>query len=480
MSSITGSIAGNATITGAGTTNIGTVTGTFVFIPSGGGGIPSDPTGVQAARIASLLDGYGYNLYPNIDGNTPFGASANYTRPNMEAVMHWLLGSSGHQPNFRCWYYGNRLADYQTWDVGAFITAIGGGNATIALGSAASAVDVNMQPLVTQSVSGTGWLTRIENVNEPNSPNYGQTPQATLTAADAIKQLTASTSTSPHPVQPVAAPCGIFVGGPTSVDYCQFYDGQPTPGPNTQHAAAAANLISLHDYEPFNPDFLWGGSNKPWLQELHDGAIAAYGQHGLYESEYHPTLYSQTGHNLDPAYDCYYHALHGLQCTRMGLSMWQWWSTFDDYGMNAGMFATGVADAKPVAYVQRAMYQLMPDAGATRKTFSPGKLDVGIVGLPSPHSSQEPNSGGHFALYQASTGTFYLLIWSSEQAVGVTPVPVTVTFNATNMLSVTDYSLSRDIASGPDPMTPLSTSSNVHTHVLDLGSEVRLLVIQHP
>jgi hypothetical protein len=155
-----------------------------------------------------------------------------------------------------------------------------------------------------------------------------------------------------------------------------------------------------------------------------------------------------------------------------------WWERFDYPGFSphVGLFNGTAADPYPAAQVIKAMYGLTGDTGPAKHTFAPGKLDVTVTGLPA---GDNPYDGGRYAVFQNSTpGTFFVFVWNEQTALATgTTSPVTVTFNASAMTSVVDYSLTNPATASP---TPRQTLANVSTVQLDLTTEVRLLVVTHP
>ena len=143
---------------------------------------------------------------------------------------------------------------------------------------------------------------------------------------------------------------------------------------------------------------------------------------------------------------------------------------------HVGLFNNDASHPYPAAQALKAMYGLTGDLGANRGTFTPGKLDVTVTGLPAGVNAYD---GGRYAVFQnSSPGTFFVFVWNEANALDTaTKHKVTVKFNATPMTKVVDYSLTNPPSDHP---TPVQTLNNVTTVSMDLTTEVRLLQVSHP
>jgi hypothetical protein len=430
--------------------------------------VPGDTTGMQANRIGDFMDRMGFNLYPMIGGSNLFGASGDYTLAGVEATYRWLLGPSGHKFTNRAWYSSSALTIYQNWSASQFFNDMGGGPWSLALVNGADVSQVTMQPLIAASSTTNGWLRWVEGCNEPN---FNVTVSVCLAAQQAIKTATNASASAAFPVLSLGAPVAITAVPPEPV-YTGYFGG------SLAAQIAASDQMAVHDYPPFNPDFNDVSNRGSWSIDVFQANQIAYGPLPQVITEWQPTLYNNQGHNGDDNYDCYYLPIFALSKFRLGYLAWCWWPLYDGYGFTCGMFVSKSTDGRPSAYTLRAMCQLCPDAGPTRKTFSPGKLDVTVTGLPGPVSGS-PNSGGQLDLFQASGGVYYLYVRNSQQDPGGAANPVTVTFNSHAMTKVEQFIVSRNVNNGTDPMTLLASQTGVSTFAMNVANEVHLLRITY-
>ena len=156
-----------------------------------------------------------------------------------------------------------------------------------------------------------------------------------------------------------------------------------------------------------------------------------------------------------------------------------WWGLFDYVnfpGPHVGLFHDSADHPYPAAKALKSMYALTGDTGSAKHSFSPGKLDVTVTGLPS---GDNQYNGGRYSVFQNSApGTFFVFVWNEQNSLGTgTTTPVTVQFNSMPMTKVVDYSLTNPASENP---VAKQTLSNVGSVELDLTTEVRLLQVTHP
>jgi hypothetical protein len=143
-------------------------------------------------------------------------------------------------------------------------------------------------------------------------------------------------------------------------------------------------------------------------------------------TEFHPTLYNAEGYKPDqPGWsgtrDTYYTLLMLFRCARLGVPIW-YYALFD-YGSvyRCGLFPKDQNDPREVAYALRALCAICADRGEERYSFAPGRLDYTVAGADASVSHD---------LYQASDGTFFIVLWRSMPEPGGEPMAVALNFMA--------------------------------------------------
>lgn len=428
------------------------------------------PPGVQAARIADLLERFGVNTFSSTSStsNTWGSWPADYSTASVIAAIRNLVGASGLTINVREYHYSDR-----TWQ-GAWcqtVFAATGARFAMAVGANGSASDAAS---MISMAGGTGWLKWVEGINEPNT-EFGD-PNATPSTSTVV-----SPETTIAIQQAVSATEAATVVGPSIVFGTPFPEGYIVPGyasaEQIAQVAAASKVANVHFYPPHQCDVDDGSGRGGTFDDVVQGMSGLYGGQPTLITEWHPTLYNEDGHRLDPAYDAYYAACFFLSAFRLGALGWFWYALFD-FGKDylSGLFPkTGGVSPRPVANTIRAMFTLTGDVGATKRTFAPGTLAYTVAGLPPPLPNA-PNTGGHSMLFQNSAGTFFLFVWNAQNAPGGAAVPVTVTFGQA-MSSVRDYNVS-DATSTPAPVTPIQDLADASSITLQLSAAVHLLVIR--
>ena len=414
---------------------------------------PGDPSGAQAYRIADLMEIFGANIFSNgQDG------AAGETVAGVTAATQYLVGSSGLTMIYRG--YVDQASEYDTFGPQLFQAT--GCGFTLCMGIGDAPDPSGVISLAQASVNQGHWVKFVEGGNEPNT-NFGAGVQ---TGVDAGTELPAL-----QQIYAAVHPLGIPVAAPSVVG---DYAGIATYwGSDLSAAVAATDLYNTHLY----PNS--GGPNG--ANQLHDYSVAVStndwsGKGGII-TEWQPVLYDQKA--TDDATCAYWTPIMLLSgFVDFQVQAIVWWEMFDYTGFSphVGLFKGTAADPYPAAQVIKAMYGLTGDTGPAKRTFAPGKLDVTVTGLPAGDS---PYDGGRYAVFQNATpGTFFVFVWNEQTALATgTTSSVTVTFNATPMTSVVDYSLTNPAAASP---TPEQTLANVSTVQLDLTTEVRLLVVTHP
>lgn len=416
--------------------------------------VPTDHSGVTAARIADLMQLFGANVYSNGQDKASGDTVAGIT-----SVAQYLLAGSDLTMIFRG--YVDDAGEYDTF--GPSVFAATGCKFTLCMGIGDTPDPSGVITLAQGAAANGNWVKFVEGGNEPNT-NFGTGVQTGVTPASELA--------AQQQIYAAVHPLGIPVAAPSVVG---SYQGIATYwGSDLSAAAAATDLYNTHLY-PNN-----GGPNG--ANQLHDWTVAVsqsdWGGKGGIITEWQPVLF-QNGHPTDDTTCAYWTPIMLLSgFVDFHVQAIVWWELFDYpmFSPHPGLFATSVSDPYPAAQVMHAMYALTGDHGGAKYTFTPGKLDVTVTGLPS---GDNQYGGGRYAVFQnSSPGTFFVFVWNEQDALATaTTTPVTVTFNEGPMTKVVDYSLTNPASASP---TPKQTLSHVTQVKLDLTTEVRLLQVTHP
>jgi hypothetical protein len=414
--------------------------------------VKGDPHGVAAYRIADLMEIFGANIFSNGQDK-----QAGETVAGVTAAAEYILGSSGLTMLFRG--YVDSAAEYDTFGPQLFQAT--GCKFSLCMGIGDTPDPSGVISLAQASVNQGGWVQFVEGGNEPNT-NFGAGVQTGVPAAKELPAL--------QQIYAAVHPLGIPVAAPSVVG--NYADLATYWGSDLGAAVAATDLYNTHLY-PNN-----GGPNG--ANELHDWSAAVstkdWSNKGGIVTEWQPVLYDKVKDDVSCAYWTPIMLLSGFVDFKLQAILW--WEMFDYAGFSphVGLFNGTAANPYPAAQTLRAMYGLTGDTGAAKHTFSPGKLDVTVTGLPAGSNAYD---GGRFAVFQSSSpGTFFVFLWNERPALATaTTDAVTVTFNAGPMTKVVDYSLTNPAAADPAPKQTLTQVAIVH---VDLTTEVRLLVVTHP
>lgn len=414
----------------------------------------------QAARVSSLLDIMGVNLFPIADVNDdPWGAWPSDDSPaTVVSCMEWL-----GIKNIRCYWNTWRSGQFPSW-LPAVVPQLGA-EVTLCIGATGSSADAPGLLALATAANGVQW---VEGVNEPNT-NFGNgaEPVATVQAAQAALQA--------------GLPAGVTLMGPSIAGGLPNPEGWFTGYMSTDAAAILADMTaaSLHLYPPTLCDIDDGSGRGGAFDDYIAGAAIAYPNKQPYITEWHPTLYNNSSPALARSvldtYDPLYALVFLLSAQRLGVTK-AWYYALHDFATQylCGLFKSGSTDPRPVAYAIRALNTLAGDAGATRSTFTPGALAYTVSGLPGPVNAASPHSGGQSRLFQGSDGKFRLLVWNAQVTPGGASVPVTITFAGTPPASVVEYNLTTGDATST---TALQTLTNAASITTQLNASVHLFVI---
>jgi hypothetical protein len=355
--------------------------------------------------------------------------------------------------------YVSHASDYSTF--GPSVFAATGSQFSLAMGIGDTPDPSGVITLAEASASQGNWVKFIEGGNEPNT-NFGAAYQTSVTPAVELAAM--------QQIYAAVHPLGILVAAPSVVGSdvgIAGYWGSSLPS-----AVAATDRYNTHLY----PNH--GGPNGG--NQLHDWSIAVskmdWGAKGGIVTEWQPVLYNQKA--TDDASCAYWAPIMLLSgFVDFQLEAILWWGLFDYAGFSphVGLFADTAQHPYPAADALKAMYGLTGDKGPAKHTFTPGKLDVTVTGLPTGDNAY---AGGRYAVFQnSSPGTFFIFVWNEQDALAAGTTPVTLTFNAGPMKKVVDYSLTNPASESPAAKQTLTDVSQV---TLDLTTEVRVLQVTHP
>ena len=428
-----------------------------------------DSTGLQAYRIADMMERFGVDTFSDPGTFNPWGSAGNYSTAGVIAALNWLLADSGMTMYDREYHFDNSgkninyLTNMQSWWCPT-VAAATGTQFTMAPGSGATAhgtVDGELF-LANQSAATTHWMKWVEGLNEPNL--NGIPANETIYAQQLIW---------------ASAPAGIPVVLPALVVGLPFVEGYMTSYINTTLLAQYGSIANLHIYPSTEADIDDGSNRKGQLGDFAVGFNRTFPGYPQLITEWHPTLYNSHGHVSDPVYDAYYAPMFILSgFVNYNFIGYIWFALFD-YGQGAheqcGLFNNSVANPKNVAYTIQAMYGLTGDRGDTKHTFSAGKINLNITGLQLPINTASQYTGGQYALFQNSSGTFFLYVWNAQANPGGNSSHVTINFLDQPMTSVVEYNIS-----GESPQSVVQSWNSAATISFSLDASVLLFVIDYP
>lgn len=444
------------------------------------GNVVGDATGTQAGRIADFLETIGVNgFFNNQDGAIGYNDYPN-TPTNAQIAAGYVTGLQYLTANtgmgLTCRIYTDGTSTTTENDQVNICTIIQASMPNVRWTSCWSWTNAATQAVVSGLISA-GILAFAEGVNEPNPGGNTNEP-----VADCLTQQAFVWSTW-NATQPVAAPSCVDNGSNT---YAADYYGS-----NLSTVAGECTLWNGHNY----PN---GGapSNDIYRRTLMIGSNIGFPANGVV-TEFHPLLYNTSAaQSAGETISGYY-----LACAWLAGYMYYnvkaliWFDMFDyQYNATSPPFAYPVgffnqynsSSPRNAAIVVHNFFLFCTDAATTRHTFTPGKLNYTLSGLPAKWTgsfggvtSTQASGGGQSALFQGSNGILYLFIWNEQNALALgTTTTVTVTFNDEAMTKVVDYSLTNP--AGTANPAPIQTLTNVTTVTMHLTTEVRVLVITYP
>jgi len=439
--------------------------------------IPPEPItdGIQAKRIADLIESLGVNTFSSLDSNNTWGSwPADYSPASVIAALKYILGDSGFQLGVREYHYGSRYNMQKQW-FPQLVAAFPDMRNIICPGANMPPNDVGTMLQLAHDPANR--IFAAEGLCEPNTDfGSGQVPVGTTMDIqtrvwNGKKSLT------------VYGP-SVVAGMPHPEGWITGYFGNQMDAVN-----AMMDIGNGHYYPPHAPDVPNTGSS---IDEWTGGLWTAYGHHDIGETEFHPTLYAAaTAAGVSPtsaikqriavlagalrgseppipvltannSRDPFFTLQMLLKCAKNG-TRGVWWYALYDYGSTyqCGLFPKDASNPRPTADALKALCAICADRG-DRRGFSPGKLDITVAGL---------TEAMNFDVYQASNGRFLVLIWHAAQDVnqGVA-VQVNIGFG-TSKREVNVF----------DPLTStaeVSNSANVREVTLTLPPGVTVLEVE--
>jgi hypothetical protein len=406
---------------------------------------PPEGEGLQAKCCIDLIEHFGVNTFSSLDEHNAWGSwPADYRPEQVIGALKYLTADSGYALPLREYHYRGREASQRPW-LQQIIAAIPGTRSAICPGANAKTNDVpSMLALAADQSCGIAW---VEGLNEPNTDfGSGEVPiEQTKAIQDAVWGGISGTE--------VLGP-SIVAGTPHPEGWISGYCGAELAAINS-----AMHTGNGHYYPPGCPGIPNTGYS---VSEYVSGIVKAYG-HPSHLTEFHPTLYNHAGHKPDQAgwsgeRDAYYMLMTLFACAKQDVMTW-WYALFD-YGTTykCGLFPKNAEDPRPAAKAMQTLCRLCADPKG-RPTFQPGRLDIGISGLPA---------DADFDLYQLSDGTFILPLWRAAPELGGVPAEVEITLAREATVSEWDVVADREL------QAPVRT----FTLASQLDASARVLVIR--
>lgn len=431
------------------------------------GAEPGDPTGVQANRIADMMERFGVNVFPETQSNyTNEGSQGDYSTTSVQNAINFITGTSGLRMNLRA-YYAATWTWTESW-LQTVCTNCPGTQCTIAPANGAGSSEIStIVNMAVHSSNGQGNILYVEGSNEPNG--NGQSNDNTLALQQQLYDGVQGTN-----VTPVLA--SIIIGAPYPEGYITQYMGA-----DLSAFIAAGKVANLHYYPDMEMDQEDGSNRGGEFADLQVGLHSAYGSNmPILITEFHPNSGDSANqpHKFDDVYSAYLLPIFILDAFRLGFWGYFWFALLDYNSSTApyGLFpSAGGQNPKAQANTLAAMYQLTGDTGGSKNSFTPGKLDYTITGLPA-NPTGLPTAGGNHLLFQNSQGTFFLFVWNAQSTISTATVPVTVAFNAHAPQSVKVYKIT-DSSSASAPTTMIASATNASSINLELDTSVLLLQI---
>lgn len=422
-------------------------------------GVIGDPTGTQAARAGDFFDTFGVNAYPmNQQDNVP--------RAEVSKALTYMYGGTGHRAIVR------------------FYSGIGGaqGPACVTQYNALIASNnILAAPCVdhfggTQSSAGVIYCMNnmpasafayVEGVNEPNTTSFG-----TCTPAQA-RQVQQEIYGVAHPKGIKVALASVLFQSSTQVNWW---------GGEMAAALAASDYSCSHHYPNSG---CYSASN-----ELTNYTNPTNQHTTWVMTETDPNLYNPPGGVAHAGYQKAnfnivggWHFLCGwtIGYFKRNLRGMIWWTLFDYHGYpeNVGLFqATGPTGAASAPWRHasqiRILANLIKDTATNRRTFTAGKINCTVTGLPA---GSWVNSGGMLNWLQTANGDFWGLLQNEQNQLSATTSTVHLAFG-TNCTLIEDFPVTGTGGTQTTVQPARTTLHNVNAIDVVLGTEYRVIHVK--
>ena len=420
---------------------------------SSGGSGGGDATGTTAVQTLKVLGGFGMNLHTTCCSAAYSDLSA------LAGDINYIWSASGAKPTLRDSPIGNS-AILTSWPQLASAT-----------GGRFDAYIAELQPSAYQGDLALmrqlphGIVFSYEGPNEPDSASSNGICTLGKTAC-----LQAAASYMPT-VWAAGQADGI------AVIQTSFGNAWPAPGSygTTGDLSAYATYGNAHTY--FNTG---SGSRAPSQGGLpgNHGTINFLNEDAAQATPGKPIAITEFGYVVSGSADAVPQYVQGvytmeviLDAFGLGNPYYFYYALYDDGSGNWGVFNTDHTPRPAATHLQN-LFTILGDQGSSALTFTPGKLDFTLTGMPSGAS---PGLGGNALLLQKSSGDFELVLWN-EQNINAgegAATNVTLSFGSTAMKSVDLH----------DPT--LGTASQQHltsvtTMTVSLPQHPIVLEIVHP
>lgn len=431
-----------------------------------GPSIIGDPTGFTAARAADYVSSWGPNIYPLNNQDGGIGAPGS----ELAGQFNYIFGGTGHWPLARVYTTPGNGPQFVT-----ALQALINSNNIIAV--------VTTDTFATSDPSGAAYVVThlppshviAEGLNEPakgpNTPpgGFGPYSQAVILAAQT------SLWNAAHPL-------GIKVYGPTVLFTCQDQINFWNVTGQLAAFLAVTDGISSHLYPG------WGCySAQNMLIDWTN--TSGLGNKPVAITEFDYAIYNFQGSSYPQAN---YEAVTGWAelCFwangyfQRNVRVFNHWS-MNDF-TNEGFFPVGLfvnSAATPHRYTTQiaAFIKLLTDNSANARTFTPGKINVTVSGLPT---GSWAGSGGQLDWLQiGGAGDFFGLLRNEQNTFSGATSQVTLTFGTLSSL-VEDYGITgTDGSQNSKTPAPRSRWTDLPANQpiqITLGTEFRVIRVRKP
>lgn len=430
---------------------------TLSTVTAATGAVIGDPTGTQARRAHDFASTFGVGAYTqtNQDGGT---------KAEIPLQIAYICGGTGAKMLVRLNVTTslNFAADYQA--------LIAGGNVMAApCISHDAATNAGMNAVINAFTAAD--IAYVEGINEPNIAFPGDGPAlsaATILASQQALYTAAHTKGIKVALASVLYECS---------DQVTFWNNAGT----LTAALAACDLISTHLY-PNNGCYSAGSQLLRWTD------TSALGGKHVVMTETNNSLYNDTYDRVTAFENITgYHALCGwaIGWAYRNLDAFVWFSLNDyasTYNTSVGRQVVGLfanSSANPHIYTTQiaAVLKLIADTGPAKATFTAGKINCTVTGLPA---GSWQFSGGNLIWLQTSDGDFWGMLFNEQNQFSATTSVVHLAFGTPCAL-IEDYGITGTIGTQASK-TVLPRTSLLNTSAIDivLGTEFRLVHVRKP